>query len=357
MIISREAVERYRHALEVEGKAAADYAATQLKDFLETEPTTEDLIDFLDEIMGDVTDAYGEMGAATAAEFFDAVMAVEDQELGAEVFSGIDADYIHGMCERYATDPEIIDRVRDISQFIVKRAALECTIANCDKRNIKYARVPSGRETCGFCLMLASRGWVYKTEKTAEGTNTMHRGCDCIIVPGIPGVTKIRGYDPDALYERYLECVETAGILYYYGDPERKRVVKEIERRGTNWFLNGTPERVRGSVPEELMDVSELLSGSGFIQEWGDGTTLKISDGVKTIRVDGHKERSGRIMRLANVVRYGDWQPSTGQAIAIVDARGMDNATALQSSYESLEGKGYTQVLVIMDGEMKRVFF
>lgn len=66
-----------------------------------------------------------------------------------------------------------------------------------------WARVPTGRETCGFCWMLASRGPVYKSAsgagakitqqdalfKTADGSfssedmNQWHAGCDCKVVP------------------------------------------------------------------------------------------------------------------------------------------------------------------------------
>lgn len=50
---------------------------------------------------------------------------------------------------------------------------------------VRYARVPCGTETCDFCLMLASRGFVYLSEESAEGTNHVHRGCDCVVVPGV----------------------------------------------------------------------------------------------------------------------------------------------------------------------------
>src|SRR5699024_769267 len=66
-----------------------------------------------------------------------------------------------------------------------------------------WARVPTGRETCGFCWMLASRGPVFNTSwaagarlkdseivrKTADGSmtsddmNQWHTGCDCKVVP------------------------------------------------------------------------------------------------------------------------------------------------------------------------------
>lgn len=56
-----------------------------------------------------------------------------------------------------------------------------------------WARVASGRETCAFCLLLVSRGAVYKDEQTAgrgpnerfigEGQFKFHDRCDCIAVP------------------------------------------------------------------------------------------------------------------------------------------------------------------------------
>lgn len=67
-----------------------------------------------------------------------------------------------------------------------------------------WARIATGRETCGWCLMLVSRGPVYRSAGTAgsrlsdrsalqvtgsrefdpqESMNEWHTGCDCKIVP------------------------------------------------------------------------------------------------------------------------------------------------------------------------------
>lgn len=48
---------------------------------------------------------------------------------------------------------------------------------------VRYARVPQGEETCDFCLMLASRGFVYLTYESADAH--VHRNCDCIVVAGV----------------------------------------------------------------------------------------------------------------------------------------------------------------------------
>lgn len=75
-----------------------------------------------------------------------------------------------------------------------------------EKRRVGFARVATGRETCAFCLMLVSRGPVYKSELAAgakkEGAAEIletrndisdeelddlmtrwHPGCDCKVVP------------------------------------------------------------------------------------------------------------------------------------------------------------------------------
>lgn len=47
--------------------------------------------------------------------------------------------------------------------------------------------VSAGFETCPFCLMLASRGAVYHTRKSAGEFKHFHRGCDCKVAPSCVG--------------------------------------------------------------------------------------------------------------------------------------------------------------------------
>lgn len=63
---------------------------------------------------------------------------------------------------------------------------------------LNWARVLTGQENCGFCVMLASRGPVYETAETAgrlrasaafrevngrQWMNSYHPNCDCVVVP------------------------------------------------------------------------------------------------------------------------------------------------------------------------------
>lgn len=98
-------------------------------------------------------------------------------------------------------------RVGNLARDQVKRMANRTMAENCARDGVRYARVPRGAETCGFCIMLASRGFVYTTPEAASHA---HDGCDCKVVPGFDG-TEVEGYDPDSMYDLYREARERAG--------------------------------------------------------------------------------------------------------------------------------------------------
>lgn len=89
------------------------------------------------------------------------------------------------------------------------RSLNETIIANVGRdrdKGARFARVPAGAETCTFCLMLASRGAVYHSRKTAGEFKHFHRNCDCKVVPsfeGDPDAELVQGVKPRELYERY----------------------------------------------------------------------------------------------------------------------------------------------------------
>lgn len=62
-----------------------------------------------------------------------------------------------------------------------------------DYRKPKYARVPSGAETCAWCWSLAGLGFQYKS---AESASHSHSNCDCVIVPSWDE-SGVEGYDSE----------------------------------------------------------------------------------------------------------------------------------------------------------------
>ena len=72
---------------------------------------------------------------------------------------------------------------------------------------VRFARVPQGGDTCTFCAMLASRGFVYWSRETAGEFDHYHRNCRCLVVPD-DGSGEVEGYDPDEWLQRWRDYKE-----------------------------------------------------------------------------------------------------------------------------------------------------
>ena len=86
----------------------------------------------------------------------------------------------------------------------VNEGANNTIMVNCNTRGLRCARIPQGPETCKFCIMLASRGFVYADEAKAGKYDKFHDDCDCRIALGFDDAG-IEGYDPDELYQKWKE--------------------------------------------------------------------------------------------------------------------------------------------------------
>lgn len=217
--------------------------------------------------------------------------------------------------------------VTDVTKFYVKRSAQENMIRNCINASVRYARVPSGFETCSFCFMLASRGFVYGSENKAGKTHEFHPHCDCIVVPGAYGRTKIDGYDPQGMYERWKGCHETIGgregvqkawralpeqeraarIAKEDGDSarafakfEENRIMREVETRDWHWLYTGeapkvtyTSDKARKETlenrPHEAR-TAERLSKIGFRCELGKDSKKTGRDSRGRTLFDGYAD-------------------------------------------------------------------
>lgn len=85
--------------------------------------------------------------------------------------------------------PALANETLRVIERHVEDAARQAIVdaARHDPDAVGYARVATGAETCAFCLMLVSRGPVYKSADTAllrDGTDEpYHNNCDCKAVP------------------------------------------------------------------------------------------------------------------------------------------------------------------------------
>ena len=158
------------------------------------------------------------VAAGRAAEFYDAVRkaqeapgkyaAVAESLRDPQATYGSVKAFMASVVKQGATDMFVAACVRRLDAEI-RKAANMCVAHNVSKDPAKprYARVPSG-ETCGFCLMLSSFGFNYKTKEAASHS---HPKCDCRVVPSFGRGSKVKGYDPDGMYDRFNECLDTLG--------------------------------------------------------------------------------------------------------------------------------------------------
>ena len=77
-----------------------------------------------------------------------------------------------------------------------------------DPKSPRYARVPTGAETCAWCMLWASRGFIYRSEASAQFTRS-HFKCDCQIVPSWSKKPRIKGYDASKYEDMYKETIKS----------------------------------------------------------------------------------------------------------------------------------------------------
>lgn len=277
------------------------------------------------EIMEDCPAAYGDKAQALSAELFDEICEAE----GIDAAPGAIFDYL-------ISHSKLVEKVHyfagklvggdwdgyagsnaDLASFYVHRSALENMSRNRYANGVKYARVGTGRETCGYCFMLSSLGFDYRSEMTASAGS--HEHCDCIIVPGVDGVTTIDGYDPKGMRKRWNDCKDTLGgnktircdfdALTYQGLSKikgrsreqkwvryRNRMVnQEFETRDNGWLYRGDRPKPTFATPKIEKSVTkdnpwegrsgDRLARLGFRQDFQvDYYYYRDDDGVKRRR-------------------------------------------------------------------------
>ena len=159
---------------------------------------------------------YTSLAAQSTADMYDAIRVQSVGEaMGARAISGYDAAKTDGAVRAFVQ--KVVDgkSIEVFNNFVLqrvdyelRRAANYCVTANGARDPLKprYARVPTGAETCDFCLMLASRGFVYHSVSSAAVDHT-HFSCDCRVIQGYPG-DEVEGYDPRSIYDRWQDAID-----------------------------------------------------------------------------------------------------------------------------------------------------
>jgi hypothetical protein len=102
------------------------------------------------------------------------------------------------------------DYLTGATQRFVANAGRDTIITNVarDPARPKYARIPAGVRTCGYCAVAASRGFVY-TETAAEKKYHKHCHCTPVVEWEPEGSPLLKAYDPGkyrAMYDAALKA-------------------------------------------------------------------------------------------------------------------------------------------------------
>lgn len=90
---------------------------------------------------------------------------------------------------------------------LVKQVGADTTLKNAERDGAQFAWVPH-RDTCAFCITLASRGWQYMSKKALRNGHAehIHAHCDCEYAVRFDGKSTVAGYDPDKYLEEYYDA-------------------------------------------------------------------------------------------------------------------------------------------------------
>lgn len=281
-------------------------------------------------VLDALLETYAGLSAARAAEFYDA--ARDAQGAGGKYLAVVDPRRDPKATEgavraivRFAAEGDVarfkseaLDRV----DAETRGAANRCVAYNAGKDPAKprYARVPSG-DSCGFCLMLASFGFQYTSESAARHS---HRNCDCRVVPSF-GDASVRGYDPDAMHDRFNGCLSTLGgrdgiraewealpqdrrdgYIARHGKRAgeafdsylNKRVSQEIEYRDPEWFATGKEPEPKYTKPRDALEEHEK-AGVDWLKRNGFALETVPEDPTAVANLD--LRMNGRLWEMKNV--------------------------------------------------------
>lgn len=251
MRVNKYRLTRYRKELD----SAADDAAEFMSDYYDALRTANpnssvaELRNMAIKSIKQALNAFSPQAGELAGELFDEIVKTEGVKARFRYQQTIEPGLVEKKVHYLAKDlvdgnnQKFIDACTALTRFYVKREANINMHRSALRSKIWWARVPSGAETCGFCFMLSTRGFDYKSKFSAGGGgHKFHLRCDCIIVPGTKK-TIIEGYNPDEMYARWCECADTIGL-----DPtweNRFAIIAECETRDFKWLNSGTKPDIR----------------------------------------------------------------------------------------------------------------
>lgn len=328
MVLTRAALNEYDSRIRALGDAAYDLVSRRVSSYISKFPgaSVAEVRAFTIESVNFAVSVYGDAAATCAADLYDQMAEAAGVKLPS---AALDTSNVTGFIEkeiRYQAGKLVSGRTSEFTDAAARKAKAQTqrrandTMAKNVKRDgVRYARVPLGFETCTFCLKLASRGFVYKSAKTAgEGTH-YHDNCRCKVVPSFDAhgrQTRIEGYDPGELYGQWKKYEEVDALTRYTyaGRQSMKRAlakspsltVREVENK---WVKRAAGYRSNMDAVNGK-DYRDAVLGM-FGQELGD-TVWKDMRHVLKVR-SGQPYESMYVYDLTTGLKIGQVTDSTDE--------------------------------------------
>lgn len=331
-MISRVDFDNYNKAVGDLVNEASKATVDQIKAWalLNPDASIAEYREFAKETMDGMCQVFGEAASSLAAEWYDVQMMASGITLSPAItevtYSPEQIKKVAHYQAKKLLDNDIESFADSCAEYVennVKQSLNDTILSNAarDKENgVRFARVPTGAETCSFCYMLASRGAVYYSRKTAGEQNHYHRRCDCKIVPGFedtPGESIVEGYDPKGMRDRMALIEQQTGLIFG-NKADMSALSLDMQLRDPNWLTSGITPKVSYSDPtvelKKLSDkdhpaekrTAEILSESGF-------SAVFIDDEQKYIDENSGLEQTIGLTDLASGLEIKNVQTSSSK--------------------------------------------
>lgn len=168
-------------------------AQSQLRDFLSSFRLDGDPVrvrNALLQFFPELVTTYGDVSALLASDFYDMLRDVPPSAASfrAAYAAPVDPGKAQGATRwavgaLFAEDaPLFTSQILGATQRLVSQRGRDTIFDNAARDPVRtaVARIPSGTDTCTFCIMLASRGAAYTDLVSAGEMNDFHDNCDCV---------------------------------------------------------------------------------------------------------------------------------------------------------------------------------
>ena len=254
-MIPREQFDAYNRAVAILSDGASKQIESQIWAWLQTEEgkaaSVAECREYAKAVMSGVMQRYDEAAASLAAQWYGRQAEDNHLKLASAITSTVYDPKRVDETARYQANKLLKGDLRGFAKYCgelgrndVLRSLNETIMDNVGRdkdKGARFARIPTGFETCTFCLMLASRGAVYRTRKSAGEFKHSHRGCDCKVVPSFdpdPDAEVVEGVKPQELYGRYKQFKEIeseSNLTVAQKESLKRSIAREPTGKNPDW--------------------------------------------------------------------------------------------------------------------------